>query len=325
MSKKRDGLSVKNDLSSLFREPQSVSTPKVEAVLTIEHALKIVTTQMKTLGSRPRTISDYETYVTHFAKTTGLTYLYEINTTELIGWLSSMDVSAQTKLTRIKCVKAFLGRCFNAGWLRDNFWRDINVKVDTPVKKGASERDIYTLMSVLDLSSFVELRDATAALLMFQTGVRIATLAQLTESHIDLSKQTLYAPGEIMKAREPIELPFDDKLAQLLAVLISQNHAVRREKGASNGFIFITQHGRPINATATNNTIRKRLKLYENQFGLPNLNPHAIRRGFAKRLLDKGANIAFIAKALGHSSTEVTARYLYLDKTEVSNELRKYL
>lgn len=326
MSKKREGLSVTDDLSDLFREPRAVATDtKSDAVLTVQQALSTVLKQMTTLGNRPRTMSDYETHVSHFAETIGITYLHDITTESLIAWLASMDVSNATKLTRIKCMKAFLGRCFNNGWLSHNFWREINVKVDTPIKKGATERDIYTLMSLLDMSSFVELRDATAALLMFQTGVRISTLAQLTESDFDLTNGILTVDGSNMKAREPIQLPFDERLQRLLTVLIAQNNVIRREKKERNGFIFITQHGRNINATATNNTIRKRLKKYEQEFGLAHLNPHAIRRGFAKRLLDKGANITFIAKALGHSSTEVTSRYLYLDKVEVANELRKYL
>ena len=66
-------------------------------------------------------------------------------------------------------------------------------------------------------------------------------------------------------------------------------------------------------------------KKYEREFGLANINPHGLRRGFAKRLLDKGVNIVIISKALGHSSTEVTARYLHVDKREISEELRKYL
>jgi len=71
--------------------------------------------------------------------------------------------------------------------------------------------------------------------------------------------------------------------------------------------------------------IRKRFAKYSVMYGLPNINPHALRRGFAKRLLNKGAHIAFISKALGHSDIAVTTRYLHIDKEEVANNLRKYL
>mgnify|MGYP003580375914 CR=1 FL=1 len=42
--------------------------------------------------------------------------------------------------------------------------------------------------------------------------------------------------------------------------------------------------------------------------------------GFAKSLLNKGANIAEISKALGHSNLALTTKYLHLDKEEVADE-----
>ncbi|MES9754451.1 site-specific integrase [Bacillus wiedmannii] len=55
------------------------------------------------------------------------------------------------------------------------------------------------------------------------------------------------------------------------------------------------------------------------------MNPHALRRGFAKSLLEKGANISVISKALGHSDISVTTKYLYLDVEEIADNLRSYL
>ncbi|EJP85987.1 hypothetical protein IC1_04405 [Bacillus cereus VD022] len=60
------------------------------------------------------------------------------------------------------------------------------IKVDTPVKEGATERQINILLSVFDLTRFLDLRDATAILLMYQTGIRVGTLAQLEHKHVDL-------------------------------------------------------------------------------------------------------------------------------------------
>lgn len=56
-----------------------------------------------------------------------------------------------------------------------------------------------------------------------------------------------------------------------------------------------------------------------------NINPHAIRRGYAKDLLNKGANLALIPKALGRSILAVTTQYLDLDENEVVTNLRAFL
>lgn len=60
-----------------------------------------------------------------------------------------MQVSNQTKLTRLKCLKAILGKCFNNGWFGSKVWHGINIKVDKKVKKGAKKDDVMVLMILL--------------------------------------------------------------------------------------------------------------------------------------------------------------------------------
>jgi len=57
------------------------------------------------------------------------------------------------------------------------------VKVDKKVIKGAKPNDIAILMSLIDKSTFIGLRDVTAILTMYKT-IRISTLGQLNERHI---------------------------------------------------------------------------------------------------------------------------------------------
>jgi integrase/recombinase XerD len=322
MSKRKASLLVKTDLSDIFHENPQRKSPEGYP---IHKALSTVLRQMKAAGLRARTINDYKLHVNHFAEVTGVKVIEELKADHIFEWLSSMDVSNQTKLTRLKCLKAFLGRCFDNGWITSNFWRNIKIKVDSPVKEGATDKEIKILLSLLDLTRFVELRDATAVLLMYQTGIRVGTLTQLESKHVNLSENMLRIDGGIIKNHESIYLPFDDVLARLLDALIKQNELIRRENYVNNDLLFITKNGGQIATSPTNNNIIKRLSRYAKDFGLKNINPHALRRGFAKKLLGKGANIALISKALGHSDIAVTTRYLHLDKEEVAQNLRSFL
>jgi integrase/recombinase XerD len=322
VSKRKPSLHVKADLTGVFSAQQNTRNT---TALTLEKALSIVLRHMQASGLRERTMNDYELHVNHFAKITGVKNLEDINTDHIYEWLSSMNVSNQTKLTRLKCLKAFLSRCFDNGWITVNYWRNVRIKVDNPVKEGATEREIRMLLSFLDLSKFVELRDATAILLMYQTGIRIGTLTNLKTKHVDIDAQTLKIDGGILKNHQSIYLPFDDTLARLIDVLITQNELVRKAARTNNDLLFITKNGGRIATSPTNNNLIKRLGKYAKDFGLKNINPHALRRGFAKNLLGKGANIALISKALGHSDIAVTTRYLHLDKEEVADSLRNYL
>ncbi|MGJ5635830.1 tyrosine-type recombinase/integrase [Bacillus altitudinis] len=337
MTKRKGLFDVKVDVRSLLEDfpvstlTHSRSKPIMECsghhsdTILISKALDVITRQMKVSGNRSRTISDYVLHVEHFQSVTNVKYVGNITANSIYQWLDSMEVSNQTKLTRLKCLKAFLSRCFDNRWIEMKFWKTINIKVDQKVKEGATEHDVNVLLSLLDLSNFVQLRDATAVLVMFKTGIRINTLVQLEERHIDFDNKVLNLEGSVMKNHQQIKLPFDELLKKLLQVLIKQNAVIRRGYGKSNSLLFITKYGDIISTSPTHNNIQKRLNKYASMYGLKNINPHALRRGFAKSLLDKGANVAVISKALGHSDISVTTKYLHFDVDEVANNLRTYL
>ncbi|MCL1701192.1 hypothetical protein [Lysinibacillus sp. Bpr_S20] len=74
-------------------------------------------------GYRLRTIKDYDTVLMNFSRSTGVTYLEKITVDTIYSRLDSMHVVNQTKLTRLKVLKSFLGKCFTNGWLSLNFWQ----------------------------------------------------------------------------------------------------------------------------------------------------------------------------------------------------------
>lgn len=112
----------------------------------------------------------------------------------------------------------------------------------------------------------------------------------------------------------------------MLRMLIQLNIGIRNYYGTDNFNIFITQNGSPMNSSKSSNcAISKQLNKYAKRFGIANINAHAIRRAYAKSLLEKGASIALISKALGHSDLAVTTQYLDLDVEEVAANLRDFL
>jgi len=166
--------------------------------MTVEKALSIVQQQMKLNGYRERTLNDYNLIFKNFAEAVKIQYLEDINVNTIYKWLENMRVSQSTKSTRLKCLKAVLSKCYNNGWFKSKFWLTVQIKLDKKVKKGAKQNDLNILLSLLDSSTFIGLRDAVAILTLFKTGVRINTLGQLKESHIDFENKTLNLEGSIM-------------------------------------------------------------------------------------------------------------------------------
>lgn len=288
-------------------------------------ALEIVVKQMRNCGLRERTIHDYVKWTKDYADCTNSLFLSDINLQNIYEWFDSMDVQNTTKKIRFKSLSAVLGRFYDNGWLQKKFWKTINFRVDETIKKPAKWEDIEKLLGILDLNNFFQLRDACAILMMWQTGVRIKTLSLLKENNVDFDNKLLLLDGVIMKNHKFAKMPLGEELVQLLRILIQQNTVVRARNKQSNRLLFITQRGNSIQKHDNGNAIRKQLVKYSDKFGIENINPHAIRRGYALNLLKQGASVALISKALTHSDISVTTKYLYLDNEETLSELRKYL
>lgn len=78
-------------------------------------ALGTIINQMQVSGYRPRIMEDYDRLLNNFAKSTEIAYLEEFTVDSIYSWLDSMQVGNQTKLTRLKVIKSFLGKCMNNG------------------------------------------------------------------------------------------------------------------------------------------------------------------------------------------------------------------
>ncbi|MBJ8119118.1 hypothetical protein JDS69_26535 [Bacillus cereus] len=86
MSKRRDSLTISEDLTNIFSDRLKSDPRKKEIVenrytfnLTIDKALEIIVRQMKATGLRERTIDDYYLHVNHFMKIIDTQYLEELN------------------------------------------------------------------------------------------------------------------------------------------------------------------------------------------------------------------------------------------------------
>ncbi|MEG0694192.1 MAG: tyrosine-type recombinase/integrase [Erysipelotrichaceae bacterium] len=293
----------------------------------VEHALKILNQQWRIIGLRKRTIDSYNYNFKRLIDATKVTYMHEINADTIYQFLSSLgDVKDTTLHGCLKQIKSVLSRCHDNGWYQTKFWRNIKIKVDEVRKEAATETELALLLSLLDKTTFRGFRDSCAILLLYKTGIRIRTLAELRECHVDFENKLLNMSGDIMKSHRSHLMPLDEQMCTLLKELININNEIRKENKQKNDYIFLSNIGVPIADTVSpSNAIAKNLWVYSKRWNLKNVNPHSIRRLFAQNLLRKGANVNLISHALNHTDLSTTSRYLGIDSKEVAKNLRDYL
>lgn len=318
-SRKHGIFSVKAE-SSLFTTGSNDSKRKVS------EAQEIIYKQMRTSGNREATINNYRFTFNQFVNSQNIKYIEDINADKIYTYLDSMEMKSTSRLARLRALKAMLSKCFKNGWIEENFWGNIKIKIDRNIKQAASQEDIEKLIELLDKNTFVGFRDTVAVLVLYKTGIRIRTLGEIKEKNIDFKTSTLILEGDMTKNHKLLKLPLDSELCNLLKILIRQNKIIREHFNVKNTNIFITQNGVSINQSKSHtNAISKQLSKYSKQYGFTNINAHAIRRLYAKNLLKKGASVALISKALGHSNLAVTTLYLDLSTDEVAEKLRTLL
>jgi len=291
----------------------------------IEMASAIVFKQMEMEGLRPKTLVSYKKALQLFLEFTKVQYVDEINKDNLLEWIHTDNNQASTKANRHRFMCAILRRFYSNDWIAHQFWRDIKIKIPKKQQMPAKENELEILLSLIDPSTFIGFRDVCVLLVLYRTGIRVNTLVEMREEHVDFENKELALSADIMKNGKNLRLPLDDELLELLGRLIKQNQIVRKRYKQKNNLVFITKNGTTCQSiNSNNNSISKRIHFYTSKYGL-NISPHKIRRLYANNLMKKKASISVISAALGHSSLTVTEKYLSLSEREVSNELRKYL
>lgn len=308
--------------------PVQVDVPvrKVSDKQSIEMASAIVFKQMEIEGLRPKTLVSYKKALRLFVEFTGVQYVEEINKDNLLEWIHADNNQSSTKANRYRFMCAILQRFYSNDWIPTQFWKNIKLRVPRKQQPPAKENELEILLSLIDTSTFIGFRDVCVLLVLYRTGIRVNSLVEMREEHIDFENKELTLSADIMKNGKPLRLPLDDQLLELLERLIKQNEVVRKRYKQRNNLVFITKNGTSCQSVNhNNNSISKRLHHYSKKYGFKTISPHKIRRLYANNLLKKKANIAVISSALGHSSLTVTEKYLSLSEREVSDELRKYL
>jgi len=188
----------------------------------------------------------------------------------------------------------------------EEYQRAVMVKAVTgeslPAGRELTPGEISALMADCENDpSPAGVRDAAIIALLYSCGLRRAELVGLLLADYDPETGALVVRGKRNKERKAFVINGAARaLADWLAV-----------RGAQAGPLFcaINKGGRIIPGQLTAQALYNLLAKRGESAGLKNFSPHDIRRTFASDLLENGADIATVAKMMGHASVNTTARY----------------
>jgi integrase len=119
------------------------------------------------------------------------------------------------------------------------------------------------------------------------TGLRIKEACAITPEHIDFERHTLVVPAEAAKFGKSRMVPLSDAV-----------EATIKEQLASTGKLW----------NAIPQGYRKDLSKACEKAAIEAISPHTLRHTHGTRYMERGGNIFWLTKTMGHSSVEITRR-----------------
>lgn len=154
------------------------------------------------------------------------------------------------------------------------------------------------------------LRDKAIFLFLVSSGVRATELLNLNVQDVD----TITGRAKVISGKgDKNRLTFINKEARKALRKYLQTHPANIEA------IWLNDEGERITKSAIDHILVKYSKLA----GISTVGAHDFRRCFALNCYRQGMEILIISKLLGHSSVEITKRYLDIGENDLKRDYDK--
>lgn len=216
--------------------------------------------------------------------------------------------SPATSNRYLSALRGVMKEAWRQGWIdRDSMERAIDVApvrgAREPRGRIVSRAELGKLFDVCrsDENAAAGWRDLALLALLYGTGIRRAEAANASLDALDLDDGSLKLIGKGDKERR-VYLPSGvvDALRRWLDY---------RGDGEGRLFAKVWQNGRVELSGISADLVYQILRKRHLGAGLKPFTPHDLRRSCISEMLDKGVDIATVAKQVGHSSIQTTARY----------------
>jgi len=205
---------------------------------------------------------------------------------------------------RLSALRGFFNYLIREGVVEANPAADI--RAPKAAKRLPKTLDVDQVASLLGRkpTDALSRRDLAMLELFYSSGLRLAELAALDVTDLDLADRTVRVTGKGSKTRI---LPVGRQAAAALRSWLADRHVlVKRATGA----LFVGRNGRRLGARA----IQRRIGRWAaaSELNVP-VHPHLLRHSFATHLLESSRDLRGVQELLGHADISTTQVYTHLD------------
>lgn len=296
---------------TLLNEDELRIATKTSYVTTDEEALKLFFEDCQLRNLRPHTFKYYRESLKMEGKP--MVEMTERDMKNMVINMQNRGLKTTTINTKLRAYRTFFNFLYKNKHIKQNPIANIKLlKQRKEVVPTFSNDQLKLLFSLCDQKTFVGLRDYTIMLVMLDTAVRINELIIIELQDV---KENEIVIRETKTYFERI-VPMSKKLKEQLEIYIKI-----RGKADTNK-LFINQDGKELKKRS----VQTRIECYgkESRITDVRVSAHTFRHTTAKMFIQNGGNTFHLQQLLGHTSLEITKKYLNLWSTDVAEAHKKY-
>ena len=222
--------------------------------------------------------------------------------------LHSTGYAPTTIARKLASIRSFYRFGHREGWVSSNPAQPLrSPKRGRSLPKFLTGDEIANLLIAPSATTDAGLRDRAILELLYSSGVRVAELAAVNDTDLDLESGTVKVQGKGRRERLGI-------VGSHASQAIQRWQPVRKRFGKLQSAtrthpLFINKFGGRLSVRSVGRLLEKHLATA----GLAGrASPHTLRHSFATHLLDAGADIRSVQELLGHKSLVTTQIYTHV-------------
>ncbi len=212
-------------------------------------------------------------------------------------------------------------RSFGAFLCRNNIWKENAAlllekpSVKRPLPRVLSVDQVESLLSAIDTTDVLGVRDRALYELIYSSGLRISEASNLRLENIHMDENLIWVLGKGDKERM---IPFGDDARYWMKKWLTEARPAIVKNGIVP-WVFVNYQGKQLSRKG----IWKRFQQLEAMSGVT-AKVHTLRHSFATHLLAGGADLRSVQELLGHADLSTTQIYTHVSDDELAQYHHEY-
>lgn len=223
----------------------------------------------------------------------------QADTEDVITFLATFE-NKRTLNRKLSSINSFFDFCVQENFIAKKP-KVKQSKLPSSLPKFLDYPAVEQAVGLIDLSSWIGLRDRALILFLYATGTRISEALKATKEDI-IEGWLRVRMGKGEKERL---IPVAPKALDILKSYL-------KERPKFSEFLFINYQGNPLSRISAYKITQKYL----------GVSPHVLRHSFATSMILGGADLRVVQELLGHASINTTQIYTHIQRQDIQQTVR---